>query len=391
MHPAIPTSAEQGALPPGLAEAAAAHLEPGEALRWAGRGTRSATFLALAPGMALLLLFTGAFGWAALAGDGWRFQGPAPPVLRDLPPETLARGVVGLIAAIPLYYLFLFIRRVARARSDIALVTDRRLIFPRGRRSTSFPLADIERAEARGSLRRPALAWRMIGHGRRSGAQPALFGVANAEAGLAELAALGVPTEDNMRGIPGQGPEPLAPGELVRWSARRGWRAAGKPRLIIMALCAPLPLPFLLSLWWVWNTGMPIAAGILFTLVLAAVFGPMAWFVLRGAIPFFGDMLVDMFGTLAVTDRRILFVRPLTRTVDRHIRSERLLGVDLVETRPDGSGQIALRLVAEPHWTDSYLEPEEAAQEKREPEEMDLFAVPEAAAAAAAMSRLVRR
>ena len=110
----------------------------------------------------------------------------------------------------------------------------------------------------------------------------------------------------------------------------------------------------------------------------------------RGALPFLAD-LGSHVGTLAVTDRRILFVRPLTRTVDRHIRSERLLGVELVETRPDGSGQIALRLVAEPHWTDSYLESGESAEEKGEPEEMDLFAVPDAAMAAAAMSRLVRR
>src|SRR5687768_10617954 len=149
MTPAIPTSADQGALPPGLAEAAAAHLEPGEALRWAGRGTRAATFLALAPGMALMSLFLGLFAWALLAIEGWEFRGGGSgDEAGALSPDTFARGFGIAVAGLLLYYLFLFVRRVLGAGRDMLFLTDRRLVAAAGRRSRSTPLPDIEYAKA---------------------------------------------------------------------------------------------------------------------------------------------------------------------------------------------------------------------------------------------------
>jgi|GEM_PF-4367312 len=376
MNLAIPTSAEQGALPPGLAEAAAAHLQPGEALRWAGRGTRLATFLALAPGMALTSLLLGPFAWIFLTTKGWVFGDGGAVVAPDHAPEMIARGIGIATLGFLLFYLILFVRRVLDASRVFFFLTDRRLVAVRGSRSFSTPLRDVGHAKARERYHGGSLAF---------GGRGTLFGLSNIDAALAEMEPLGISVED-LRNPTREGserPPALALGETIRWSGRRGWRAVDQSRLIMICLAIPLVIPFLLVLNWAWSRAFGaetrmraiVEGGGL--LVIACLFvGPMAWFVLSRAPSFLDDLLVDMFGTLAVTDRRILFFGPLGRRIDREIPAEHLIAADLVEEEPSGRGQIALTLVG---------------KRDGEPEFVDVPGVPDAAAAVAAMARLVRQ
>jgi hypothetical protein len=382
---AIPSSADQAAVPPGLAEAAEAHLRPRETLRWAGHGTRLATFLALAPGMALVGLVLGLFAWAFLATEGWEFHGGGGELAQELSPDTIARGFGMAILGLLLYYLCLFARRVLAARRVIFLLTDRRLVVARGSHSDSTPLLDVRYTTAKERYYGASLAFATRGGRGKDRGEPTLFGVANVDAALAVLEPLGISAEDLRRpyGNGQERPPPLAAGETVRWSGRRGWRAADPSRLIVIALAIPLVVPFLLALRWAWSRafgaetrmGAVVESGGL--ILFACLFvGPMAWFILRRAPHFLDDMLVDMFGTLAVTDRRILFVGPLGYRIDRDMPGGRLVAADLVEAGPSGRGHIALTLAGKRHG---------------EPEIVDLPGVPDAAAAVAAMARLVRR
>lgn len=382
MTPAIPTSADQGALPPGLAEASAAHLEPGEALIWAGRGTRAATFLGLAPGMALVMLVLGLFAYGFLTIEGWEFRGGGRLPGNDMSPDTVARGVGIFIGATLIYYLLLFVRRVGGAGRDTVFLTDRRLIAD-GWSVRSIPHDEVRLAEIGSHWWGPSLSFVLRGRRGKAGARPALFGLANADAALSALDALGFAVEDSRRpSDEGDCPPPLAVGEAVRWSGRRGWHALDSTRLIMIGLAIPLLIPFLLALRWVLSLalgaesrmGLVVQAGGM--LILACLFvGPMAWFVLSRAPHFLDDLIVDMFGTLAVTDRRILFVGPLG-TIDREIPAERLISADLVEAGRAGRGHIALTL---------------AGNRDGDLDIVELPGVPDAEAAAAAMSRLVRR
>ncbi len=385
MHAAIPTSADQGALPPGLAARAAPLLNPGEGLRWVGRGTRVATFLALAPGMALVTLVMGLFAGAFLTIDGWEYPGAGADLAGDIPPDVAARGVGFATAAILLLHLFRFARGVLGARRAFAFLTDRRLVLVTGRKARSVPLPNVARAEANRHHYGSSLAFELRGEQRRPGARPAVFGLSNVDTALAALEALGIAADD-LRSPPEDStekPPPLASGERIRWSGRRGWHAADRSRLILIALGLPLLLPLLFALWWAWSIafadradlGDYVLAGMI--VIAACLFvGPMAWGILRLGAPFLGDLLVDMFGTLAVTDRRILFVGPLGGEIDRDIKAARVVAADLVEEGSSGRGHIAVTL---------------AGNEEGEVEILDLFGVPDAAAAAAAIARLVRR
>lgn len=376
MNLAIPTSAEQGALPPGLAAAAAAHREPDEGLRWAGCGTRLATFLALAPGMALTGLVLGPLAWVFLTTRGWAFGDAGAVVARDLSPEMIARGIGIATLGILLYYLILFVRRILDAGRIFFFLTERRLVAVRGSRSYSTALHDVGEAEARERYYGGSLAF---------GGGQTLFGLSNIDAALAEMGQLGISAVD-LRHPARNGsdrPPALALGETISWSGRRGWRAVDPSRLIMMALVIPLVIPFLLVLSWAWSRAVGAetrtaavfeAGGLL--LFACLIFGPMAWFVFSRAPSFLDDLLVDMFGTLAVTDRRILFIGPLGKAIDREIPAERLVAADLVQEEPSGRGHIALTLIGE---------------RDGEPEFVDLPGVPDAAEAAAAMARLVRQ
>lgn len=379
------SSADEAALPPGLASEAAGLIEPGEALLWVGRGRRGATFAALWPGAAIVLVLLAFVLWAMLAVDGWTYRHASPEAEAVIPPAEAARLTMGLFAAAFSWILVQFALRVAGASSMLAILTSRRFLLRAGRRTVAVPLADLSRAVANGPPRRTALHFK-IGKsaGAPRGLHQTLFGVANAGSAVEALGHLGVSVRDDRPqwAETDGSPKSLEPGESVLWSGRRGLAAIGPERLMMAALAAPLMIPFFVTLWFGWSGatrfselegGLPW--GLFMTFIACLFFGPMAWLPLSRAGPFFREWIVDAFGTLAVTDRRILFMAPVSGAIDREVRAERLVDAAAVAFNSRGRGHISLT-----------LKPESGEEQKH----MELYSVPDPDNAVAAIRRLIR-
>lgn len=177
------------------------------------------------------------------------------------------------------------------------------------------------------------------------------------------------------------GPAPIATGENICWSGRRGFGAIGANRLFMAAFCAPAPLIFFGLLWQIWSSAesMGGAGGLLWgglmTFGLSMLIGAMAWFVSDHAPAFVGDLFVEIFGRLAVSDRRILFIAPLTGAVHRNIPADRIIEALLIEVDERGRGYISLTLKGE---------------EGEKDEIMDLYSVPDPDNALDSIARLIR-
>lgn len=352
MTTSIPASAEEAALPPGLAERAESLVKPGEAVLWAGRGGRAATFAALWSYPAVLLVLLGLLVWLGLALEG------RPAVLRsgsggwpdglEVPAPLVLAPFVGAC----LWMIGQFVHRVLAAPRTLWVLTPRHLIVGLGRRRTDFTIADACRAVVSGPHGRRALALEIPGEGSRgSGSRPTLFGVANADSAVGVLERLGVPVSDERpdpEGPDGR-PSPIAPGEIVRWSGRRGLGAIDSNRRFMAAFCAPAPLIFFGLLWRIWSSAesMGTVWGGLMTFMLCMIMGGMVWFVMAHAPAFLGDLYLDVFGRLAVTDRRILFTAPITGTVRRDVPAGRLIEAVLIDVDRRGRGYISLTLKGE--------------------------------------------
>lgn len=381
MTTSIPASAEEAALPLGLAEKAGSLVEPGEAVLWAGRGGRAATFAALRSYPAVLLVQIGLLVWLGLALEG------RPAVLRsdsggwpdglEVPAPLLLVPFVGAC----LWMIGQFVHRVLAAPRTLWVLTPRRLVVGLGRRRTDFTIAEVYRAVVSGPHGRSALALEIPGEGSRgSGSKPTLFGVADADRAVGVLERLGVPVCDERLDPEGQEgrPSPIAPGEIVRWSVRRGLGAIDSNRRLMAAFCAPAPLIFFGLLWRIRSSAgsMGMVWGGLMTLMLCMIMGAMVWFVMAHARSFLGDLYVDAFGRLAVTDRRILFTAPITGAVHRDIPAGRLIEAVLIDVDERGRGYISLTLKGEDGEKDGI---------------MDLHSVPDPENAVDFIGRLIRR
>lgn len=350
------------------------HLDPGESLKWAGRGRRAATALALLPILLVMLLVLGLFIWAFLSAGPIHLR--VNGVILQGFPEPIARALAVMpIAAIAAYYLWMVIRRVATAPRWILAVSDRRAMLLTGKRTLSMPLADIAYAEVKGSSWHSRVTIRQSSRGKRDSQRFTAFGVANVEAAIAELSALGIAIRNERAEPPEDRPAALAIGEAIRWSGRRGIRAFDARRRILTMMCLPIPLLFLWLGYSTWQPGIDWVFSLMLFLPLCAILGPVSLLIVRASGPFFDDLLVDTFGRLAVTDRRIIFTYPLTGTIDREIVGESLIDASLVDLQESGRGDIALTL---------------AGKRPDDPVYVDLFGVPDAEAAMAAIARLVR-
>jgi hypothetical protein len=385
MTTSFPASAEEAALPPGLAEKAAALVEPGEAVLWAGRGGRAATFAALWPYPAILLVLL-----ALLVRLGFALEGQ-PAVLRSDSGgpldglEVPAPFVLAPFAGACLWIIGQFVHRVLWAPRTLWVLTPERLIVKLGWRRAIFSLARSDRAVVSGVPGRNALALEVSGDGSRgSRARPSLFGVANADASIEVLERLGVPVSDERQGPEAweDDPSTLAPGESVRWSGRRGFGAVGADRLFMAAFCAPVPLIFFGSLWHIWSSAEStgnaggLVWGVIMTWFLLSVMGGMVWFVHAHAPAFLGELYLEIFGRLAVTDRRILFTAPLTGAIRRDIPADRIVDALLVDLDARGRGYISLTLKGE---------------DGEKEETVDLYSVPDPDNALDSIGRLIRR
>jgi hypothetical protein len=385
MTTSIPASAEEAALPPGLAERAAAMVEPGEAVLWAGQGRRASTFAALWSYPAVLLLVLALLAWLGLS-----LADQSAVARSDVDPlnglEVPAPLVLVPFALACLWLILTFLYRVLVAPWTLWVLTPRRLIVGLGRRRTDFDLVGAYRAVVSGPHGRSVLALEIPGDGSRgSGARPSLFGVVNTESAIEVLERLGVAVSDERPepGGPDSGPAPIAPGESIRWSGRRGFRATGANRLLMLGMAGPLLLPFIWGVWAAWSKGNSMdsafdklltGGGLLFLVCL--YLGPIAWLALGHAPAFLGDLFVEIFGRLVVTDRRILFTMPLTGAVQREVRAERIVEALLIDVDERGRGYISLTLKGE---------------EGEKDEIMDLYSVPDPDNALDSIGRLIRR
>lgn len=383
MTVSILSGAEEGAIPPGLAGEAAALVDPGEGFLWVGRGRSGATFAASWPVAILPAFLLGGMLWLWLGYDGG-FVATAPGTGKwPVRMGGMAYLPIALIGGASAWILLRFAHHVATASRNIFVLTPRRVIVRSGRRSETFPLAQIAHAVAAGPEHRRSLSFRVIrDEGGRSRPGPTLSGATNADAAVEVLKRLEIAVRDERpeREGPDERPSGIRPGEMIGWSGRRGIGSIGRSRVMLAVFCAPLPLPLLIILWFIWSShmskpdGVAVMAAGFMSFVVCLIFGPMAWVPLSHAPAFFRDIFVDVFGTLAVTDRRIAFLAPLTGRVDREIRAERLVEAALVLVDDRGRGHISLTL---------------KPKKGEEAEHMDLYAVPDPENAVAAMARLI--
>lgn len=126
----------------------------------------------------------------------------------------------------------------------------------------------------------------------------------------------------------------LLPGELVRWSGRPGWRSFRGPRAIGTLLV--FGIPGLLA-WWVWatlsGTG-PLSIRLFFAMLpWTLLFGSVIPGLISGSGVLY-DWLRDVFGSVAITERRIVWLSPWRRRIYREIA-----GPEIVDAYIMGSGR----------------------------------------------------
>jgi hypothetical protein len=140
----------------------------------------------------------------------------------------------------------------------------------------------------------------------------------------------------------------LAPDETIRWSGRRGFGSFHVGRWVGLGV---MSLPIFAYLWWMWAIWkdfeflgpislMPPLMWSFFALMLVG-------FTSFGIVIQFRSMVLDWFrdalGTIAVTDRRIVFRSPITGRIYHLIAADDLLWADLVSTKGN-YGWITVRL-----------------------------------------------
>lgn len=143
---------------------------------------------------------------------------------------------------------------------------------------------------------------------------------------------------------------PLRPGEQARYVARPGLRAlpAGSGAVLGFAMPQLLLFAFLIwAIWWPWPTR---TAGLLFSLSLSAalllVAAGVIWLMLRGGAAIVAGVAKAPFIRLTVTNQRVIWSLPWSRTPLMEIEQERVLGGTLGEVDARGRGNAAIILRA---------------------------------------------
>lgn len=133
----------------------------------------------------------------------------------------------------------------------------------------------------------------------------------------------------------------LMPGEVIRWQGKQGWRSLTRMRLIASGVAVLGLTGILLLLWWIAGRDIdPLFRVFLFVFALFAFTGPLGAALLHGPEAM-QRLWYDLFGTMAVTDRRVVWIAPGTGEVYREIDGDDLIHAGLVEG-DDARGWIAL-------------------------------------------------
>jgi hypothetical protein len=113
--------------------------------------------------------------------------------------------------------------------------------------------------------------------------------------------------------------ERLALGEPVRWTGRPLWRSFRGPRVVGVALAVLVPALLLWWTWRIWTSDNLLIAKLFFTLFPAFFMFTSVIPILINTSDMLGDCWRDVFGTVAITDRRIVWLTPFRREVYRQI------------------------------------------------------------------------
>jgi len=121
-------------------------------------------------------------------------------------------------------------------------------------------------------------------------------------------------------------------GERVMWTARPGWQTLTGSRALVLALTALAPV---LIGWWLWRilTGVGVWPRAFWALLLIGLlFGSIVPAIVVGRhMP--RRWVFDLLGTVAVTDRRIVWRSPMRGVVYREIAGDSIISAVLVDQR----------------------------------------------------------
>ncbi len=159
----------------------------------------------------------------------------------------------------------------------------------------------------------------------------------------------------------------LAPGEIIAWRGKQGWRGIDRIRLVMALLTCIGPA---LYVWWlvhVWTGGEPLVLKLFWsffaTVALGATVAPL---MSKPGRTFVNDVL----GEMVVTDRRIAWCSP------RGDQYREILGAEIEDAAlVEGDGQRAWIVLTQVR--------------RAKVSEVDLFGVPEPAEALVAIRRFV--
>lgn len=167
-------------------------------------------------------------------------------------------------------------------------------------------------------------------------------------------------------------PAGLALGEPIVWQGRQGWRGFSLGRLSFGAMGAIGPALFLIIGWHIWSGADTPAMKLFWTAATCIVLGGSVAMALITGPRALRRCYLDLFGTMVVTDRRIVWLSPLRRHVYDEVEGTELIDAALVEsTRRRGWITIVRRAGADVR-------------------SIDVKGVPRPASALAALSRLIR-
>lgn len=305
---------------------------PGPAL-WEGRSARGAALAFWLPPFIALGLFAG--GWLAvglmprIAGTAQlRIGGQSFPLGSETA-TVISTGAIGLVLLVLALALGAILLTIVRSGSQRYRIDRQAAELSADGVTDRIAIADIRRVIVHGYG-----AWhrvRIVGSDRQRILM--LLGSRDAARVLTALRALGVecgvldaieqPAED----------ETLLPGESVRWRGRPGLASFDSGRaFLLFALSLPL-LFFLAAQGMIWSSQPLPVVGLFFSGMTFCLFGYLALYLLAAFHERLRAWFFDMFGAVAVTDRRIAWAAPLSGRFYRDIAFAELIDATIVESR----------------------------------------------------------
>lgn len=302
-------------------------LATGEPI-WQKRNALTPILAVALPGMIFATLFI-AIVWilGPNAKSGyWNIGGMRIPMTSD---ELKTAGWF-FVTVVPIMLVTGTVYPVWRFRRVQTTITRKAIVAKDGRLTVVWPVAELRRLSFRDNF-----GWYLARFSVSSGKPPSILVSGNDAILLASIAAqLGLECELPERLAIASG---LANGEVIRWSGRRGLRALKPQHWVATALIAT---PAVLYGWWmwaiwhdfVWAGFVSLVVPIMWSLIALMVIGFSAFGLIFQFRTVLMDWIRDAFGTIAVTDRRIVFRSPMSGRIYFEIAGDDLDFVDLIET-----------------------------------------------------------